>query len=176
MSALSEMLIALSMIGYLFLCIYWFWKDRNLTRSVLRLLLLIGVMFGLHAIFDFPKVLLRPEETTISKGSEGTTEAWPIYVCAYLSMLAGMFCQYLYARFSREAAQRPPFDWGSFIAPVFVSPIVFVPLCSTLGVGEHAETGRYMIFLIAFENGFFFKGYFDQRNRTNHGSKSKSLR
>jgi hypothetical protein len=80
-----------------------------------------------------------------------------------------MLSQYLYARFTTPAGQRPPFDWGSFIAPIFVSPIIFVPLCSTLGVGEHADTGQYMIFLIAFENGFFFKGYFDQRSRVDHG-------
>jgi|SRR5271165_2690750 len=172
MAALSEMLIGLSLIGSLFLFFYWFWKDRNLKRLVLQLLLLIGLFFALHAIFGFPKALLRPEDATVSKGSEGAAADWPIYVIAYISMLAGMFCQYLYTRFSREEAQRPPFDWGSFIAPVFVSPIIFVPLCSTLGVGEHAETGRYMIFLIAFENGFFFKGYFDQRSQADHGSKS----
>jgi hypothetical protein len=172
MSAPSEMLIGLSLMGSLFLFIYWFWKDRNLTRLVLRLLLLIGVLFALHGIFGFPKALLRPEDATFSKGSEGAAADWPLYLIAYLSMLAGMLCQFLYTRFSREAAQRSPFDWGSFIAPVFVSPIIFVPLCSTLGVGEHAEAGRYMIFLIAFENGFFFKGYFDQRSQADHGSKS----
>jgi hypothetical protein len=169
MSALSEMLVGLSLIGSLFLFTYWFSKDRNLARLVLQLLLLGGLVFFLHAIFGFPNALLRLKDATISKGSEAVAADWPIYVIAYLSMLAGMFCQYLYTLFSKEAAQRPMFDWGSFIAPVFVSPIIFVPLCSTLGVGEQAEPGRYMIFLVAFENGFFFKGYFDQRSHADHG-------
>ena len=135
----------------------------------LQLLLLAGLVFVLHAIFGFPKFLLEPHRETISKGNKGTETGWPIYAFAYLAMVIGMLSQYLYARFTAPAGQRPPFDWGSFIAPIFVSPIIFVPLCSTLGVGEHAETGQYMIFLVAFENGFFFKGYFDQRTRVDHG-------
>jgi hypothetical protein len=169
MAALSEMLIGISLIGSLFFFFYWFWKDRNLRRLVLQLLLLAGLVFVLHAILGFPKALLRPEDATISKGSEAAAADWPIYVIAYLSMVAGMFCQYFYTLFSKEAAQRPLFDLGSFVAPLFVSPIIFVPLCSILGVGEHAETGRYMIFLVAFENGFFFKGYFDLRSHADHG-------
>jgi hypothetical protein len=73
MSALSEILVGLSLIGSLILFIYWFLKDRNRARFVLQLLLLASLVFVLHAIFGFPKALLRPEDSTVSKGSEGTT-------------------------------------------------------------------------------------------------------
>jgi hypothetical protein len=160
MSALSEILISVSLIGTLLLFIYSFWKDRNRTRLGLQLLLLGGLVIVLHGIFEFPKTLLNPESVTISKGP-GDKVDWPIYVLAYVAMVAGMLCNYLYARFSTTSTQRARFDWGSFFAPIFVSPIIFVPLCGTLSGGDQTETSRYMIFLIAFENGFFFKGYFD---------------
>jgi hypothetical protein len=168
MSAISELLIGVSLIGSLVLLIYWFSQSRDPRRLVLQLLLLGGLIVVLHAIFGFPKALLRPQDSSVSKGTEASASNWPLYVISYISMLAGMFCHYLYNRFTKEAAQRPPFDWGSFIAPVFISPIIFVPLFSTLGIGEHAETGRYMIVLIAFENGFFFKAYYDQRSQADH--------
>jgi len=85
MSALSEILIGLSLVGSLFLFIYWFLKDRNLARLVLQLLLFVGLVFVLHAIFGFPKALLPPQESTLSKGTEATTADWPIYAIAYPS-------------------------------------------------------------------------------------------
>jgi hypothetical protein len=168
MSRISELLIAASLLGLFILFIYWFSKRRNLPRLMFQVAFLFAFVLVLHAIIGFPEALFRPEDSTVSKGSEPTSLGWSIYLIAYVAMVAGMFSQYLYARFAKEAALRPPFDWGSFIAPIFVSPIIFLPLCSTLGVGEDAEAGRYMIFLVAFENGFFFKSYFDQRSLVDH--------
>jgi len=172
MSVIAEILISVSLVGSLLLCVDWFRRHRNLKRFLIQIIFLFGLAFILHAIFGYPYSLLRPKDLTISKGDEAPLADWPIYVVAYLAMVTGMLCQYLYAFFSTEAARRPHFDVGSFIAPIFVSPIIFLPLCTTLGRGEQAETGRYMIFLIAFENGFFFKGYFDQRSKTEHAMKN----
>jgi hypothetical protein len=63
------------------------------------------------------------------------------------------------------------FDFGMFVAPVFASPIVFIPLLAALQ-NTPAITGtqgfsavNLMVFFVAFENGFFWKEYFDHRRK-----------
>jgi hypothetical protein len=92
-------------------------------------------------------------------------------------MVAGMFSQYLYDWFTKAAEDKTPFNWRSFLAPALVSPIIFVPLCGTLDSGEHAQKRALMLVLVAFENGFFFKNYFEERAKAAVGiSKYAHLR
>lgn len=76
-----------------------------------------------------------------------------------------MLAQYAYAHFSQSGLRkRSPFDWGNFIAPIFLSPIVFVPLFESLKSAPQAHATT-MSLLVAFENGFFFKNFIDHRER-----------
>jgi hypothetical protein len=77
----------------------------------------------------------------------------------------------LYARFSSLRKLRPPFDFGVFISPILISPILFVPLYETLSNVVTPSKATGMLILVAFENGFFFKGYFDQRRALHHEEK-----
>jgi hypothetical protein len=79
-----------------------------------------------------------------------------------------MLAQHAYARLSKpRRRRRRRFDLGTFLAPIFASPIVFIPLLATIqaaGVDLYRVNGaRFMLFLVAFENGFFWKVIFDQR-------------
>ena len=51
-------------------------------------------------------------------------------------MLLGMSAQYAFNRFERPKNKRPEFDWGLFIAPIFASPIIFLPLLAALQTAQ----------------------------------------
>jgi hypothetical protein len=88
-----------------------------------------------------------------------------------ISMVTGMFAQYLYRHFESPVRFRHKWDWGCFVAPVFASPIIFIPLAAAFQNSDIDLTKdtltlpRLMIFLVAFENGFFWKEYFDRRQK-----------
>jgi hypothetical protein len=84
-------------------------------------------------------------------------------------MLLGMGAQFLYRHFEQPQRKRRKFDWGVFLAPVSASPIVFLPLLASFQNSEvdlsKLDVPRLMIFFVAFQNGFFWKEHFDQRQR-----------
>lgn len=88
-----------------------------------------------------------------------------------LCMIGGMFAQYLYRHFERPAHHRLKWDWGCFLAPVFASPIVFIPLLAAFSnvdidlANPRLKVPQLMVFLVAFQNGFFWKEYYDRKLR-----------
>lgn len=165
MPELSEILILTSLVGALALCVVEYRKRPDRKRLLSRIALLAVLVFVLHLFLGFPKILLTPQGTTISKGigDSGTFANWPIYMIVYAAMVAGMLSQYLYDWMTKALGDKAPFSWRSFLAPALLSPIIFVPLCGTLDSGANAEKGTFMLMLVAFENGFFFKSYFEER-------------
>jgi len=163
MSTLSEILVCIAFLAFLVLSILSYRRDRKLPRLLVELSCLVVLALVLHATFGFPKALFGDSGLVISKGAGNNYSDWPIFVFAYLSVVLGMLGQGLYSRFNVVAAERPPFDWGSLLAPVFVSPLVFSPLISTLGNSAGTLQGIFVVFVTAFENGFFFKAFVEQR-------------
>lgn len=103
----------------------------------------------------------------LGKGSQANETGFVIVL--YLSMLAGMACHYFYGLFLLPQRKRSKFDLGAFLAPVFASPIVFIPL---LGAFQNTEVDltqltlpKFMVFFVAFENGFFWKEVVDNRRK-----------
>ena len=99
-------------------------------------------------------------------------------IALFVCMLAGMLAQYVYGRLSRPKGSRPPFDFGLFFAPALISPIIFLPLYFGMRTTWDTGSTKYLAFLVAYENGFFFKNTFDQRraayaSRKKKGSNSK---
>src|SRR5688572_28294461 len=93
-------------------------------------------------------------------------------VFCYLAMIFGMMAEYFYTQAERlqhvEAGKRKlEFDLLSFLMPVFASPIVFIPLLtltSDVAAGGGAfSRAKVMVYLVAFQNGFFWKSFFEQR-------------
>jgi hypothetical protein len=53
-----------------------------------------------------------------------------------------------------------------FLMPIFASPIVFIPLLtltSEVAMGGAFTRPKLMVYLVAFQNGFFWKSFFEQR-------------
>lgn len=159
----QNLLLAISLIGFLAVSTVSV-KHSGLWRPYLALisgLLVFG--FFLHQLFGFPQ--LRPE--VAAKGDSG--QPLVVTTALYLCMVTGMLAQHLYFHFMRGKTSRPKWDWGIFLSPVLASPIVFIPLQGALqsaGIDLMAQPQpRIMLFLVAFENGFFWKDFFDRQRR-----------
>jgi hypothetical protein len=92
-------------------------------------------------------------------------------VCCYLAMLTGMVAQYFY-RQAETGAERLTFKPIEFLMPIFASPIVFIPLLTITAdaaLSGPFTTSKLMVYFVAFQNGFFWKNFFEDRRRTIHG-------
>ena len=134
--------------------------------------MLIAEVFAILCFAVFLRLLFGfPVASTIIAKSPSSD--WAIAAALFVFMVLGMFAQYLFGRFTLPKRERKEFDWGVFIAPVFASPLVFVPLLAALQNADidlaHLTAPRMMVFLVAFENGFFWKGYFDRQRQGAEG-------
>ncbi len=118
MTTLMLILTVVSLAGLLLFAVFRYLRDRNL-RFFLFLLCGIGLAAALLYAFFYQPVQVTPK-------GDGKETAFVIVL--YICMLLGMFSNFLYARFTKEKDKREKFDFGTFIAPVFASPVVFIPL------------------------------------------------
>lgn len=83
----------------------------------------------------------------------------------FLSMLLGMVANYFYQQTEQRAKEQSGKNYASLIAPILVSPIVFIPVYSAFKeiAFSSDESAKLMIFLISFENGFFWKMFLDKK-------------
>jgi len=159
----QNLLLAISLVGFLAVAV-WTAMRSGQWRKFLFLVMSV-FLFGLvlHQIFGFPK----PGSDVTAKGSGERPLA--VTAALYLCMVAGMLAQYLYANLMLAKRSRKKWDWGNFLGPVLASPIVFIPLQGALlgaGVDLSAQVQpRIMLFLVAFENGFFWRDFFDRQRR-----------
>jgi len=160
MSPIMTFLTLISFCGLLILIIVHFIKNRRWKKSLLHIVILVVAFLVIYFIFISPK-----QATPRGDSSQD------IYfvIVLYLFMLFGMLAQYIYTRLEQPKAKRPKFDVGLFLAPIFASPIIFIPLLSAMQNAnidlQNLTTPRIMVFLVAFENGFFWKELFDHRRR-----------
>lgn len=160
MSGIMLTLVNLSFLGLMAICIYYFIRSRNIRRLLLQL-------FILAICFGFIYFLFYARETPTGRGD--TANDIYFVIVLYFFMLLGMLAQYVYSRLEQPVQQRKKFEWGLFLAPIFASPIVFIPLLSALQNANidlrNLTSTKLMVFFVAFENGFFWKEYFDHRRQ-----------
>jgi hypothetical protein len=94
----------------------------------------------------------------------------------YLCMLAGMGAEYLSNYFDASGSKADTSGIGAFLQPFLKSPLVFMPLAVSLQSANldlsRFDAPRLMLFLVAFENGFLWRGY--SRGRMNRSQRSGS--
>jgi len=118
-------------------------------------IILIGMALGVYW-------LSRPEAVE----TKGNTDATIAIIFSYLAMLLGMVAEYGYSR----AGHGPkPFKIDmELLMPIFASPIVFIPvltITSDMPVGGAFTKSKLMVYLVAFQNGFFWKSFFEERRQ-----------
>ncbi len=165
MSPEMNALIAISMAGLLVVSGRWGRKTGEWRMFEALAIWVAALAILLNRQFGFPKT------PTLAMGLQDDLVLW---VALYLCMILGMFGHYAYRRFERPKRNRPRWDWGLFIAPVFASPMVFIPLATSFNnAGLDLKTltsAKLMIFLVAFQNGFFWQAFFDRRYKENQKS------
>jgi hypothetical protein len=152
-------LVMLSLAGLLAGRIFfdiWQGRPRRLWPTAVMLLVSAGVYF-----YAF-------REEVESKGA--VDEGLAVALC-YVAMLLGMVAEYFYRQVERG---RRRFRWEpmTFMMPIFASPIVFIPLLTLIDVSEGGvfAKAKLMVYLVAFQNGFFWKGFFEKRRNEHHGA------
>lgn len=159
MSGLMTLLIGLSLTVLVALAIFRLAQNKNWRIFLVQMLVLALCFWFLHALFNFPVVAPKP------RGPQDVYLVIILYVC----MLLGMVAHYAYTRFEQPQRKRPKFDFGLFVAPIFASPIIFIPLLAALQNADidltQLTVPKTIVFFVAFENGFFWKEYFDHRRQ-----------
>jgi hypothetical protein len=163
MSALMTAIVGAAIIGLAALSLYRFVKQRRLRVLLLQILSLVVVVLFLRLLFGFP----QPEDGFTARGA-GQSDLLIIAIL-FVCMILGMLAHWLYVWLEAPKHERQTFDFGLFIAPVLASPVVFIPLLASLQNANlnlsEMDIPRIMLFLVAFENGFFWKEYFENRRK-----------
>jgi hypothetical protein len=88
-------------------------------------------------------------------------------VFCYAAMLLGMVAHGFYTR-REQGTSKVQLDPLQLLLPTFASPIVFIPLLTMttgLSAGSAFTTPTLMVYLVAFQNGFFWKTFFGWQHR-----------
>jgi len=118
---------------------------------------LVLVLLGLVAGLAAPSLRLLADGIEV-KGDESELP-WGLIGLLYLALVAGMAAQYAFLK-----SPRARFHWTVFLKPFLASPIVFLPLLAALEdqlAGGPWTLPRLMLVFVAFQNGFFWKTFFD---------------
>jgi membrane protease YdiL (CAAX protease family) len=144
------------------------WQFRSSARRVqasVVIVVLVLYLVVLHFAFGFPSL-----PTDFAKNPE--TDVRPLVLALFICMVLGMGAEYLYHYLDTKPQERK-FDWGSFMKPFLVSPLVFVPLAASLQAAKVDLTSfnipLLMLYLVAFENGFLWRGYFARKLAQSQG-------
>ena len=168
MSGILFWIAIISLLGLVLIAVFRFIRNKELRRFIISLVILTLCGF---IIFKF----LFP---TVSLTARSSSNEIYFIIVLYICMLGGMFAQYLYSLLSKRRNEREKFDFGLFVAPIFASPIVFIPLYAALQNSQIDVTDlsdiKVMVFFVAFQNGFFWKEFFDgQRNIISRKNKNE---
>jgi hypothetical protein len=150
-----RLLLAVSSIAVAAFVVVSALRARRPVRALIAAAALMCVLGGIY-VLTFP--------TTIGR-TRGEAESGPLVV-SYIAMVLGMMAHYVYAK-AEKGETRLTIEWMRFVMPILASPIVFIPLVSIAGevgaTGHLFERAKVMVYLVAFQNGFFWKHFFDQR-------------
>ena len=160
MPSLATITIAISATLLLAGIIWRQYRSPDWLKLILHLIALALYLLLLRLLFGFPAL-----DTEYSKGANDGFLA--LALAMYVCMLAGMAAEYVYHYFDAPRSKSRKFEIGTFVKPFLVSPLVFMPLAGSLQSANldlsHFDAPRLMVFLVAFENGFLWRGYFSRK-------------
>jgi hypothetical protein len=139
-----------------------YWSIRKSTaNSFLWTLLLVGCF--LCFLIKCGLIVLPWHSGLQARG--GNYVEWVLVVVLYMAMILGMLAHYAYVRFQRQRERRRKFDLGSSWPRFSSLRECFLPIASVLQAAEAVQAGasHFMLFLVAFENGFFWREFFENR-------------
>ena len=158
MSLTSTAVLSVCFMALIVISIYTFLRERNPTGLAVHLILIGSLAMLLNHLFGFPGHL-------VSRASDD--QETHRLIVLFLAVLSGMIAQHAYCYLEQPRARRKNLRPAVLLAPLFLSPIVFIPVLvafQNAGVDyEVSVSARLMLFLVAFENGFFWKEFIEHR-------------
>jgi uncharacterized membrane protein YjgN (DUF898 family) len=160
MNSVETTIVGLLTCLLLVLIVWHYVRSRRWPSLVLSLVGLFFYVLLLRLLFGFPAAHLE-----IAKGPAHTNFLL-LTLAMFTCMVLGMAAESLYHYLDTPADKRQ-FDLGTFVKPFLVSPLVFMPLAASLENSNldlsQFDAPRLMVFLVAFENGFLWRGYFSRK-------------
>lgn len=152
------LLMRISVAAVLVLAIWTAARTRNWRRFALH-------AFAVALYAYLIRSVIFPSETATAKGPEDT-KFLAVAVALYVCMILGMVAETLYAHLDQPGRRRK-LQWAALLKPLLLSPMVFMPLVASLQSADvdltRLDAARLMLFLVAFESGFLWKGYLARR-------------
>ncbi len=147
-----------------FIALHRYRLSKNVQYFIINSIILI---IGFLVLYKYFYIV----EIPIAKGVQGNTgvTTWITIGLCFIAMIFGMICHsmFFYYILPKEDRDKVKKDWGKIIAPICVSPIVFIPIVTLLQNAKvdlmNPSYADITLFLIAFENGFFWKEIFNNR-------------
>jgi hypothetical protein len=153
MSGALALILAASLLG-LIVGLCYLYASRKRAGRLVPAVLLVAMAVGVYH-------MTAPD----SLETKGPVEETVAVMFCYFAMVLGMFAEYGYSQ-AEKGAKRLAFDPMEFLMPLFASPIVFIPLLTIttdISMGGAFTKSKLMVYLVAFQNGFFWKGFFEER-------------
>jgi hypothetical protein len=123
---------------------------RNLRLLIFQISAICILIFFLHISTGFPT----------PKIFFGGASPLLAILIMFVGTLMGIVAHYFFSK-------KESFNWQTFIKPLLVSPIIFLPSIGQVSDLDAVSPIQVITFtLIAFQNGFFWKGVFERvRNK-----------
>lgn len=126
-----------------------FLKYRRIKRLLIEAMILSLVVLILHLTTGFPESI----KTFGSFNPESTI------LLMLVSVVLGMTANYFFHL-------KKGFNWLTFIKPLFISPIVLLPLIGTVNETALQPVQLFSLMFIAFQNGFFWKEVYNKAQKS----------
>ncbi|CAK8724738.1 hypothetical protein KKHLCK_14850 [Candidatus Electrothrix laxa] len=125
--------------------------SRSVKRILPEILLLCAFIFLLNRLTGFP--------TPSSRGYFGGISPLTAIGLMFLCTVLGIISHYIFHL-------KEKFSWLEFLKPLCISPIVFLPLVSSVQGLAGLESMQMVSFaLLAFQNGFFWKEVYSRAKK-----------
>lgn len=151
---MSKLALTLTIISAgFFLTVSAYTRLRSRSTNSIFLAELVGLsatLLFLHYALDFPTPIV----------TFGASPHLAI-LGAYVACVAGMSARYFFDFFDTPQPQRR-FDLGTFLKPLFISPIVFLPLLGLIPQKPHLGPESLYVWFNAFQNGFFWSVLYEK--------------
>lgn len=167
MSQWLTIILSISLLGFFVSTLYINVKAGRWKTLIVHLAILGFIILILNRVFKFPQIVttMGPVQETI------------VIVSCYICMVVGMAAQYLYQQV-QSGSDRVKIKPMALLMPIFISPIVFIPLLSiiqSMPVPDDAFTRfKLMLYFIAFQNGFFWKDIIEKQRQRISGKSNTS--
>jgi len=157
MTPLVTLIIIFCLSSYTIFALIDFIRFRKAKRLMIEVVAIVLCIFLLNRATGFPVV-----QNYVFGGPGIVSTIVLLFICVILGMVANYFFHL-----------KRKFSWVTLTKPLFVSPIILLPLIGTVNYEGLEPVQLISLLFLAFQNGFFWKEIFNkvqiQQSQNNPG-------